>query len=286
VTDPSLRFTTVLLSDGMRIAATQYIRGLNTRSESRNCSGHSDTTLPTNVRYEDGPLRAHILNRDLRYSFEIEPATRTYTAFRVNEHGNPVWVKPRRAEPAKPSGKTIHNHTDTVDTGGRRELFGYAARHVVSKTRQIRDSEILSESECNGGYIDPPAAWAKLHPPPKSGSYNYLILGTSALRDEYKFIEVGKRETGFALLTTRTHRSSFRDKTGNLRTHETVYCEEVTEFSEAPLESDLFVPPHDFKRLPQLSDGVSHSFAYRTRLRWEILKDSLSLPNRIAKFIA
>lgn len=74
--------------------------------------------------------------------------------------------------------------------------------------------------------------------------------------------------------------------TESLRTIETVHREEVTEFSEAPLEPDLFVPPADFERIPQLSDGVRHTLAYRARLRWEILKDSLSLPDKIAKFIA
>lgn len=285
MTDRSLRFVTVRLFGDMRTAATQYIRDLNTRSESRSCRGIGDTKLPTNVRYEYGPLRAYILNRDLGYRFEVEPATHAYTAFRVNEYGSPVWAKPRKYEPAKRSGKTVHNYIDTIDTGERRELFGYTARRVVTRTRRIRDSEMLSESECDGWYIDPPAAWANLHPPPKGGTFCYLTAGTGA-RDDHKFTETGKRETGFALLATRTDRSSLKEETGNLRTHERVAREEVTEFSEAPLESDLFVPPLDFKRVPQLSDGVPYALAYRLRLRWEILKDSLSLPNRIAKFTA
>jgi hypothetical protein len=269
VTDQSLRFTRVLLQNDVPISATGYIRGLNERWENRSCSN--------NLAYADTRSRAHIQNRDLNYHFEIEPATCTYTASRVNEYGSPVWAKPGKHEPAKPSGKTVHNYIETVDTGERRELFGYAARHVITKTRQIRDSEILSESESVGWYIDLPAAWAKLHPPPKPGSYCYITSETDA-RDEYKFSEVGKRETGFAILSSRTHRSACRD--------ETVYREEVTEFSEAPLEPDVFVPPPDFKRVPRLLDGQRCPLAYRARLRWEMLKDSISLPNRIAKFTA
>jgi hypothetical protein len=285
VTDRSLRFTTVRLFGDMQTAATQYIRGLNTRSESRSCRGISDTKPPTNVRYEYGPLRAYILNRDLGYRFEVEPATHAYTAFRVNEHGSPAWAKPRKYEPAKRSGKTIHHYIDTIDTGERRELFGYTARRVVTRTRQMQDSQMLSESECDGWYIDPPAAWANLHPPPKVGTFDHATVGTGA-RDDHKFTETGKRETGFTLLATRTDRSSLKEETGNLRTHEGVAREEVAEFSEAPLEPDLFVPPHDFKRVPQLSDGVPYALPHRLRLRWEILKDSLSLPNTIANFTA
>ena len=186
-------------------------------------------------------------------------------------------------EPAKRSGKTLHNHIETIDTGERREIFGYTARRVITRSRHIRDSQLLNESECDGWYIDPPAAWLNLHPPPMPGTFYHLSSGTGE-RDDYKFTEAGKRETGFVLLATRTHKSSFQDETGNSRAHESVRHEEVTEFSETPLEPDLFVPQRDFKRVPQLPDGIRYALAYRIRLRWEILKDSLSLPNRIAKF--
>jgi hypothetical protein len=287
VTGPSLRFTTVSLFGDMPSTRTEYICGLNTRSESRSCSGHSATTPPTNVRYEYGPLRAYIQNRDLHYSFELEVDKRIYTAFQANEFGSPKWMKPRQTEPQRRSGRTVHTHTETIDTGERRELFRYTARRVITRSRQIRDAQLLSESECDGWYIDPPAAWLNLHPPakPSTGTYYHLCAGTGE-RDEYKFTEAGDRETGFVLLATRTHKSSFEDETGNSRAHESVHHEEVTELSETPLKPDLFVPPHDFKRVLQLPGGVRYAPAYRLRLRWETLKDSLHLPNRIAKFTA
>jgi len=148
---------------------------------------------------------------------------------------------------------------------------------------------MLDESECDGWYLDPPAAWAKLHPAPKPGTYHFAVIhdyaGTSAI-DDYNFTEVGKRETGFALLFTRTVRSPFRDETGKLTTHESLQREEVTEFSELPLEPAMFVPPLDFKRVPWFSDGSRYLRAYRTRLRWQALKDSFMLPKRIAEFAA
>ena len=52
MTGPSLRFTRVSLFGDMPISRTEYICGLNTRSESCSCRGHSETTPPTNVRYE------------------------------------------------------------------------------------------------------------------------------------------------------------------------------------------------------------------------------------------
>ena len=188
-------------------------------------------------------------------------------------------------EPRKPSGRTVHTHTETSDTGERREFFHHTARRVITRSRQVRDSQLLNESECDGWYIDPPAAWLNLHPPPKPGTF-YHVCGGSGDRDDYKFTEVGDRETGFLLLETRTHNSYLHDETGNSRTHESVHHDEVTEFSETPLMPDLFVPPLDFKRVPQLPDELRYSLAFRLRLRWEAWKDSLHLPSRIAKFTA
>jgi len=269
----------------MRSAVTEYICGLNTRTESCSCSGISDTVPTTNVRYEYGPLRARILNRDLGYGFEVEPATRTYTAYPVNKLGRPVGAKPQKIKLPGPSGRTVHSYLDTIDTGEREEQFGYTARRVITRKRQVRDEQVLSESECEGWYIDAPAAWANLYPPLKADTYTHLISGNEPM-DDYKFSETGTRETGFALVITWRHRSSFRDETGNVRIHENVHREEITEFSEDRLGPDLFVPALNFKRVPQLPDGTQYKLAYRLRLRWEVLKDSLSLPKKIAKFTA
>jgi hypothetical protein len=260
VTGPSLRFITAHLIGDMPTTRTEYIRGLNTRSESRSCSGHSDTTPATNVRYEYGPLRAHIYNRDLNYHFDLELAARIYTAYQVNEYGSPKWTKPHQTELPQRSGRTIRTHTETIDTGERREIFHCIARRVVTRTLQTRDEQLVNESECDGWYIDPPSAWLTLYPP-KPGTLHHLCFGTGE-RDDYKFTEVGKRETGLALLSTRRHKSFFQDETGRLREHEAVDREEITEFSESPLPADLFVPPSDFKRVPQLPDGLRYTRAY------------------------
>lgn len=285
MTEPSLRFTTVSLFGEMPTSRTEYILGLNTRCESRSCNGHSATTLPTqpptNVQYEYGPLRAYIYNRDLSYRFELEPARGIYTAVRVNENGSPRWLKPRQLEPQNRSGKTLHTHTETMDTGERSEIFGYTARHFIVSSRQMRDSELLSESKSDGWYIDSPAAWLNLHPPPKPGTFFHLFAGTGEI-DNYRFTEDGNRETGFVLSITRTYKSSFRDEEQSLRSHESVLRDEVTEFAEVPLEPDLFVPPRDFMRVSQLPDGVRYSLPERMRLSWEMLKDSRSLQSMLS----
>jgi hypothetical protein len=266
----SLKFTITHRSGGLLNTRTEYICGENTRSESRSCSGHSVNGSPTNQQYEYGPLRAYIHNRDLGYDFQLDLAAHIYTAFRANQHGSPVWLKPRHTQPLKSTGLTVHTHTETIDTGERRETFGYMARHVITKTSQTRDSRLLSESECDGWYIDAPAAWVTLHPA-KPGSFYHVLSPNNGARDDYKFTQTGTRETGFLVQATRTYKSFFSH-------------EEVTELSETPLEPELFVPPHDFRRVPQLPDKIRSSFSFRTIRRWEMLRDSFRLRNRISRF--
>jgi hypothetical protein len=274
--EPSLKFTTVRVLRRMQTSNTEYISGRNSRREYRECRGsRADPEDAASERYEYGPLRALIENRDLHNSYQLDLEAMVYTATRVNDFGAPVWMKPRRVE-MKSSGRTRYIHIETVDTGERRQMFGYTGRRVVTRKSdqtEPQDTVCVSESETDGWYIDPPAAWLILHPPRPGVCY----LGIGGLeRDDVKITATGPRETGFALLATHTHRSTI---SGATHTH--VHHEKVTEFSEDPLDPDLFLPPASFKRVPQLPAALSGFHAYplgiRLRLRWEILKDALRL---------
>ena len=96
----SLKFRTDSLHGDMPTSRTEYIFGLNSRSENRSCTGHSDVFPPINLRYGYGPLRAYIQNRDLQYGFEIDMDASVYTAWRTNRYGSPAWINPRRIRTA------------------------------------------------------------------------------------------------------------------------------------------------------------------------------------------
>src|SRR5437016_5629014 len=225
----SLKFQTDSVYGDMPTSRTEYIFDLNTRSENRNCRGHSDVVPPTNVRYEYGPLRAFIQNRDLQYGFEIDSDAGVFTAWRTNRYGGPVWIKPRRIQPPERSGSTVHSHTETVDTGDRRTVFGCTARRVMTKNTSRRGSELTSESESDGWYIDAPLAWSNLHPPPDRGTFHifHAVLSSGGKRGDFRFTQKGDRETGFPLLVASTNRSYFRDQDGVMRSHEISQRDEV-----------------------------------------------------------
>ncbi len=282
----SLKFRTDSRFGDMPTSRTEYICGLNTRREHRDCNGRSDVVPPTNVQFEYGPQHTYIQNCDLQYGFEIDMDAGVYTAWPANAYGGPAWIKPRLTTLRERSGSTVHNHTETVDTGERKTAFGYTARRVIAKNTSRRGSELTSESESDGWYIDAPVAWLSLHPPPKQGVFHFLhahvVGGRGNKRDAFKFTQDGERETGFPVLVASTNRSYSRDQYGVMRCHESSHRDEVTEFSEAPLDAALFIPPRDFERVTQLPGGIRHPLSNRLRFRWEMLKDSCHLRKKLA----
>jgi hypothetical protein len=274
----SLRFRTDSLASDMPTSRTEYILDRNTRSESRSCSGRSDTVPPSNVRYEYGPLRAYIQNRDLQYFFEIDLEAGIYTAWRVKEYAGPTWIK--RTVRVERSGSTVHSHIETVDTGERRTIFGYTARRVITRNTSRRDSKLITESESDGWYIDGPPAWLALHPPVQQSAYHVFVSGTNR-RDDFTFSQKGEREAGFPVLVSRIDKSYYRDQDGILRSHERSSRNEVTEFSETTLDPALFKPPLNFQRVMLFAGGMRYPLLNRLRLRWEMLKDSRQLRRRL-----
>jgi hypothetical protein len=137
--EPSLKFTTVRVLGRMQTSNTEYISGRNSRREYRECRGsRADPEDAASERYEYGPLRALIENRDLHNSFQLDLEAMIYTATRVNDFGAPVWMKPRRVE-MKSSGRTRYIHIETVDTGERRQMFGYTGG-VWSRVKATKPS--------------------------------------------------------------------------------------------------------------------------------------------------
>src|SRR5438128_591002 len=145
MSDASLRYVIVSTHGTTRSSRTEYIRGRNSRSEY-------------------GPLRALIQNRDLGYQFHLDLESRVYTAIELNEYRRVGWLE-RRVNRHRPSGRTVHVRTETIDTGERKEMFGYTARRVIIRwsQRYTPDDESRSgDLETDGWYIDPPV-WLALH---------------------------------------------------------------------------------------------------------------------------
>jgi hypothetical protein len=249
--EPSLRYVIVNVWRDTQSSRTEYIFGRNSRSEYR--LSHT------------GPLRALIQNRQLHSQFHLDLDAHVYTTLHLPEDRSPTSFT-TRAPVHRPSGRTLHVRTETIDTGERQEMFGHVARRVIIRTSHRvtpQDDARSGEAEADCWYIDPPAAWRALHPP---GRAIFHFSGDLTP----VFTDVGPRENGFPLIVRKTERSSFRDAEGNVRIHTSEY--RVTELSEEPLTADLFVQPHDFRRVSRLPGEPAIPFAHRMRIGWENFK--------------
>src|SRR6266705_1287290 len=208
MSEASLRYVIVSTQGTTRSSRTEYIRGRNSRSEY-------------------GPHPVLIQNRDLGYQYHLDLESRVYTAFELNEYRRLGWFE-RRVHRPRPSGRTVHVRTETIDTAERKEMFGYTARRVIIRTsyRYTPDDDSGSrDSEADGWYIDPPAAWLALHPPIRENALLQIAVGGRT--DTPVFTDVGPRESGFPLLVRRTHHSNFKDAAGNIRIHTSEDRDEV-----------------------------------------------------------
>ncbi len=246
MSEASLRYVIVSTQGTTRSSRTEYIRGRNSRSEY-------------------GPHPVLIQNRDLGYQYHLDLESRVYTAFELNEYRRLGWFE-RRVHRPRPSGRTVHVRTETIDTAERKEMFGYTARRVIIRTsyRYTPDDESRSQdTETDGWYIDHPA-WFAVHPPLRG--HAIVQVAVNGKTDTPVFTDIGPRETGFLLLATRIHRSNLKDEEGNIRTYTSEDRDEVIEFSEEPLATDLFIPPREFRRVPRLPGEASLPFGLRMRL--------------------
>src|SRR5215813_4306390 len=233
--EESLRY--VIVHGEARFSRTEYICGRNSRSEYWNglFLVGGDPNCSETMQLEFGPRRALIQNRDLGYQFDIDLQSRVYTALELREYRHSESFKPT-VESNEPSGRTVHVCTETIDTGERKDMFGYTARRVTIRTTYRYSPEVDAgslDSEADGWYIDPPAAWLALHPPIRGHAIFHSGDETPV------FTDVGPRENCFPLLVAKAERSRFRDAEGNIRIRTSEYRNEVTEFSEEPLDPDL-----------------------------------------------
>jgi len=145
------------------------------------------------MQLEFGPRRALIHKRDLGYRFDIDLESRVYTAFELHEYRRPGTTSfMPKVESHKPSGRTVYVNTETIDTGERKETFGYTARRVIIRTtyRYSPDDNAGSrDGEADGCYIDPPAAWLALHPPIRGHAILQIAVGGRT--DTPVFTDVG-----------------------------------------------------------------------------------------------
>jgi hypothetical protein len=239
---------------------TLYMMGDRRRIEFRHSVQHRDSDGSFETVNELSSV--FILRCDLGESFVLRPQTEEYRSaayppkpLTPEEAATRAFEKPATAEPAKP---TLRIETTTVDTGDRKELFGYMARHVITTRKQTPlegSNSQPSESVTDGWYIDLDRS-ISCDPKPSAGSKRFGILssrvavgGKEMPIDRPEFVDIGARETGFPLKETRTSPMTAIFPDGTRKTSDGFDQSEVTVLQRVTLNPALFEVPSGYKHV-------------------------------------
>ena len=183
----------------------------------------------------------NITQCDLRRTIQINDKTKKYiiTPMETSDATNAPAAPAARPSPAGPSrrGGVVTYITSSIDTGERKEMFGFTARHVKTATRIESSPDACNAQkqrfEQDGWYIDlnfglnceVGRSQMTTRPAPQGGC-----------QDRIQYKHVGTGRTGFPLIETTT----IYDQNDQPQFTTT---KEVTELSRQPLEAALFDVP-------------------------------------------
>jgi hypothetical protein len=208
------------------------------------------------------PWMATITRCDLGRIFDVNLDDREYTSRPIpkplSEQERKARLEELRARAAqgpqlqRPAQPNLLIEITTNDTGERKEMFGYTARHVITTEKRTPlegASQIPTENVMDGWYVDVDAS-ISCDPPRQPGAFAVLVGGANGKIDYPTFKFIGQRETGFALATTR--RSTPVQPNGSKREPTRIDEARVTAMSTEPLSPALFEIPSGFREVREI----------------------------------
>lgn len=214
--------------------STEYFSGLRYRQQSDarmdNIEGHHIARI--------------VLHRDVtNQNFLLDLDAHEYSAFETDQRGIAVGAKSRPVERKK---GTVDLWIENTDTGERQEMFGYTARHIITRERRIPGPDscsVPSESTMDGWYIDYTflPEWRQ----PRGQAFN--VVGGCA-GDRLQLHRSGPA-LGFPIKVVTTHQQTGADS----KMPATTNTREVVELSHAPLDPALFEIPPDFRQVKEFT---------------------------------
>lgn len=220
---------------GQTYENSTYIKGKRQRSES------------------NGGQMVNITQCDLRRNVMLMPAMQTYMIQPYDQPSSTTGAstvqssRPPLQQPPKKGG-VVTSTVTTRDTGERKQMFGYQARHIIT-TMMMESSpdacaKVNTKMEIDGWYID--AAFAldcdlgsnyTPHRPNPTGN---------GCHDRYETKQVGAAKKGFAVWEKTT-------MFGPNGVESFSTTNEVVEFSQATLDQALFEIPEGYREVSDFS---------------------------------
>ncbi len=224
---------------GMKTESTIYVKGMRKRTESTAMMGMP--APPTTIEQCDLQRTIKINNKKKIYF--IEPFTKE-EVIEEDIKTTPVKTKPVAQPKTTPEkGGVIHMWYSINDTGERKKMNGFTARHVWTSQKikpspeacTMKDSLII---KTDGWYIDLPQFNCPIRYTPTTTA-NSTEKQQPDCKDRYVTHRSGKGKLGFPLTETRTIIMG----DGTSKTTEFATSLETLEFSSEKLDSMLFEIP-------------------------------------------
>jgi len=235
------------------------IAGADTKVTSRQNSGgqtYENTTYIKGKRQRtenSGGQMVTIEQCDLRRNLQLMPAAKVYTvnpfddgsASSTNTHTATTQLGPVT------KGGLVTSTVTLKDTGERKQMFGYTARHIITTMSMESSPDACSQNnmrmEIDGWYIDATFALDcdmnrqyTYRPPVKAGG----------CRDRYETKTIGTAKKGFAVYEKMTMLGA--NGAPSFST-----TNEVIEISQATLDQSLFEVPADYRQVDDFSSAFS-----------------------------
>ncbi len=253
---------------GMKTETTVYVKGMRKRTESGSMMGMPAT--PTTIEQCD--LQRRIKLNDKKKLYFIEPFDKETEEIEETEkpvikQKTPVVKQPKEKIPPNKQvvkrGGVITNSYAIIDTGERKNMHGFTARHIwtVQKMMPSADACTMKDTmiiKTDGWYIDLPKFNCPISykPNPKilrqmqqSQEEEIEHPAMPECRDSFVSRRSGKGKLGFILSEIRTMKMG-----GNTQKTAFTNSIETMEFSTAKLDSMLFEIPLGYTEVKSESD--------------------------------
>ena len=223
-------------SGGQTYENTSYIKGKRQRSETNN-----------------GQMVV-LQQCDLRRNIQIMPQAKVYVVQPYDQPptSNAANTSSPVAQPGTmKKGGVVTSTVTTRDTGERKQMFGYTARHII--TTMVTDSSpdacspMKSKMEIEGWYID--AAFA-LDCDMSQAYKSYTPQSASGCQDRYETKQVGLAKKGFPVWEKTTMFAP--DGAESFSS-----VNEVVDFSQATLDASLFDVPEGYREVKDFASAFS-----------------------------
>lgn len=229
-------------SGGQTYENTSYIKGKRQRTETNN--GQM-------VMIQQCDLRRNIQIMTEAKVYMIQPYDQPSTTAGTTTPTGAATTQPN----ATRKGGLVTSTVTTKDTGERKQMFGYTARHIITtmemKSSPDACSQVDTKMQIDGWYID--AAFA-LDCDMGAGYSGYRPKASGGCQDRYETKQIGAARKGYPVWEKMT---MFGPNGAESFTTTT----EVVEFSQATLDPSLFDVPVGYREVEDFASAFSAAAA-------------------------